>query len=399
MEAYVADWLNLLLRWLHMITGIAWIGASFYFIWLDNHLEAPKSRDDETKGVGGELWSVHGGGFYHAQKYRVAPPALPETLHWFKWEAYTTWLSGMFLLVLVYWYGAGVYLIDPSVRELSPTAAVAIAAAFLVAGWLVYDLLCKSPLGQHEALFAAVLLLLSALLAWGLCQLFGGRGAYVHFGAVLGTIMVANVFFVIIPGQRKMVDAAERGESPDPGPGIRAKQRSVHNTYFTLPVLFTMTSNHFAMTYSHEYNWLILIAISLAGALIRVYFVARHKGRASPLPIAIAAALILIIAVALLPRSSATTASGFADFETVRSIVHARCTSCHAAAPTHPGFQAAPAGVMLESDRQIVDEAFRIHQQTVVTRVMPIGNLTGITEDERETIDRWFLEGAPGGGR
>jgi uncharacterized membrane protein len=324
---------------------------------------------------------------------------LPETLHWFKWEAYTTWLSGMFLLVLVYWYGAGVYLIDPSVRELSPTAAVAIAAAFLVAGWLVYDLLCKSPLGQHEALFAAVLLLLSALLAWGLCQLFGGRGAYVHFGAVLGTIMVANVFFVIIPGQRKMVDAAERGESPDPGPGIRAKQRSVHNTYFTLPVLFTMTSNHFAMTYSHEYNWLILIAISLAGALIRVYFVARHKGRASPLPIAIAAALILIIAVALLPRSSATTASGFADFETVRSIVHARCTSCHAAAPTHPGFQAAPAGVMLESDRQIVDEAFRIHQQTVVTRVMPIGNLTGITEDERETIDRWFLEGAPGGGR
>jgi uncharacterized membrane protein len=399
MEAYVADWLNLLVRWLHMITGIAWIGASFYFIWLDNHLEAPKSRHDEEKGVGGELWSVHGGGFYHAQKYRVAPPALPETLHWFKWEAYTTWLSGMFLLVLVYWYGAGVYLIDPSVRELSPTAAVAIAAAFLVAGWIIYDLLCKSPLGQHETLFAAVLLLLSALLAWGLCQLFGGRGAYVHFGAVLGTIMVANVFFVIIPGQRKMVDAAERGESPDPAPGIRAKQRSVHNTYFTLPVLFTMTSNHFAMTYSHEYNWLILIAISLAGALIRVYFVARHKGRASPLPIAIAAVLLLAVAVALLPRSSATAASGIADFETVRSIVHARCTSCHAAAPTHPGFLAAPAGVMLESDRQIVDEAFRIHQQTVVTRVMPIGNLTGITEDERETIDRWYLDGAPGGGR
>jgi uncharacterized membrane protein len=398
MEAYVSDWLNLLVRWLHTITGIAWIGASFYFIWLDDHLEPPKSEQDDAKGVGGELWSVHGGGFYHAQKYRVGPPVLPETLHWFKWEAYTTWLSGMFLLVLVYWYGAGVYLIDPAVLALSPRAAVAIAVAFLVAGWILYDLLCKSPLGQREMPFAAVLLALSALLAWGLCQLFGGRGAYLHFGAVLGTIMVANVFFIIIPGQRKMVAAAERGEAPDPGPGIRAKQRSVHNTYFTLPVLFTMTSNHFAMTYSHAYNWLILIAISLAGALIRVYFVARHKGRASPLPIVISVVLLLAIAIAIMPRSSATATTGAADFDTVRSIVHARCTTCHAAMPTHPGFQAAPAGVFLESDRQIVDEALRIHQQTVVTRVMPIGNLTGITEDERAVIDRWYLGGAAGVG-
>ena len=287
MEAYILDWLNLLVRWVHAITGIAWIGASFYFIWLDNHLLSPKDSDDDAKGVGGEVWSVHGGGFYHAQKYKVAPAELPSPLHWFKWEAYSTWISGMFLLVLVYWYSADVYLVDPSVRELSAGAAVGIAAAFIAGGWFVYDLLCKSPLANNEKLFSGVLLLLVAALAWGLCQLFGGRGAYIHFGVVLGTIMVANVFCVIIPGQRQMVEAAARGEAPDPAPGIRAKQRSVHNTYFTLPVLFTMTSNHFAMTYGHEYNWLILVGISLAGALIRVYFVARHKGNASLVPMVV----------------------------------------------------------------------------------------------------------------
>ncbi len=393
MEAYLTDWLNLLARWLHMITGIAWIGSSFYFIWLDDHLEPPTSDADKNKGVGGELWSVHGGGFYHAQKYRLAPQVLPETLHWFKWEAYTTWLSGMFLLMLVYWYGAEVYLIDPSVAALSPLAAVAIALTIIVAGWIVYDLLCKSALGRNDALFAGVLLVLSTMLAWGLCQVFGGRGAYIHFGAVLGTIMVANVFFVIIPGQRQMVAAAERGESPDPLPGIRAKQRSVHNTYFTLPVLFTMTSNHFAMTYSHDFNWVILIAISLAGALIRVYFVARHKGRASLLPIVISLLLLLAVAVALAPQSSTASATGAADFDAVRSVVQQRCTACHAAAPTYPGFQAAPGGVLLETDQQIVAEALRIHQQTVVTRVMPIGNLTGITEEERSLIDQWYLAG------
>ena len=399
MEAYLADWLNLLVRWLHMITGIAWIGSSFYFVWLDNHLEPPTSGADRDRGVGGELWSVHGGGFYHAQKYKVAPPALPETLHWFKWEAYTTWMSGMFLVVLVYWYGASVYLIDPSVAALTPQVAVAIAAAFIIIGWVVYDLLCKSPLGQRDGLFAGVLLVLSAALAWGLCQLFGGRGAFIHFGVVLGTIMAANVFFVIIPGQKKMVVAAERGESPDPSHGIRAKQRSVHNTYFTLPVLFTMTSNHFAMTYSHAYNWAILIAISLAGALIRVYFVARHKGNASLAPVIAAIILLLGVAAAIAPRSSAATSGGVASFAAVRSIVHQRCTNCHSAAPTYPGFQAPPGGVLLETDRQIIAEALRIHQQTVVTRVMPIGNLTEMTDEERALIDQWYLAGGQGNGQ
>ena len=393
MEAYLADWLNLPVRWLHMIAGIAWIGASFYFVWLDNHLQPPKTQSDSDKGVGGELWSVHGGGFYHAQKYRVAPPALPETLHWFKWEAYTTWLSGMLLLALVYWVGAEVYLIDPSVADLTPLSATGISLAFIVAGWFVYDGLCRSPLVSNGTLFAAILLLLSALLAWGLCQVFGGRGAYIHFGAVLGTIMAANVFFVIIPGQRQMVAAAERGEAPDPLPGIRGKQRSVHNTYFTLPVLFTMISNHFAMTYGHEYNWAILVAISLAGALIRVYFVARHSGRASPLPLAAAALLLSIVAAAIAPRGSAAGA-GSADFDAVRRIVHERCTSCHAVSPVHAAFQAAPAGVILETDSQIAAEAARIHHQTVVTRVMPIGNLTNISEEERALIDRWYQAGA-----
>jgi len=390
MEAYLLDWLNILGRWLHFVTGVAWIGSSFYFIWLDNHLTAPKNAADDERGVGGELWSVHGGGFYHAQKYRGAPAQLPETLHWFKWEAYTTWLSGMFLLILVYWYGAEIYLIDPSVAALSPGTAIAIAAAFIAGGWLVYDLLCKSPLGKNDNVLALLLLVLVALLAWGLCQLFGGRGAYIHFGAVLGTIMVANVFFVIIPGQKQMVAAAERGEAPDPAPGIRGKQRSVHNTYFTLPVLFVMTSNHFAMTYAHEWNWLILVAISVAGALIRIWFVARHKGKASPLPAVLAIIILLAVAAAIAPRNAEGRSAGVAELSDVRVVIEHRCTTCHAAQPSYPGFPAAPAGVLLENDAQIVAEAQRIYQQTVVTRVMPIGNLTGITEEERGIIDSWY---------
>jgi len=389
MEAYLVDWLNLLARWVHFITGVAWIGASFYFIWLDNHLETPRLAEDVDKGVGGEVWSVHGGGFYHAQKYKVAPQVIPETLHWFKWEAYSTWLSGMFLLVLVYWYGAQVYLIDSSVADLTPLAAVGFAAASIAGGWIVYDLLCRTKLGENERLFAAVLFGLVAVLAWGLCQLFSGRGAYIHFGAVLGTIMVANVFFVIIPGQRRMVDAAKRGEVPDPRDGIRAKQRSVHNTYFTLPVLFVMTSNHYAMTYSHEYNWAILIAISLAGALIRIYFVARHSGKASLIPLVIAGLLLAGVAALIAPRASAASGEAVA-FDDVRAVVAHRCMTCHSAVPTHPAFPAAPGGVILDTDAQIVAEAQRIHQQTVITRVMPIGNLTNISEEERDIIDRWY---------
>ncbi len=389
MEAWLHEWLSLLFRWAHLVTGIAWIGASFYFVWLDNHLHAPRSPADAERGVGGEVWSVHGGGFYHARKYRVAPPALPETLHWFKWEAYSTWISGMFLLALVYWYGASVYLIDPQVAELSEPAAVAIGAGVLVLGWFVYDALCRSPLGNSDTALGAALFVLVALLAWGLCQLFSGRGAYIHYGATLGTIMVANVFFVIIPGQKRMVRAAERGEVPDPADGLRGKQRSVHNTYFTLPVLFVMISNHFAMTYGHAWNWLVLIAISAVGALVRVWFVARHRGRAPAWPLVAAALLLVATVAALAPRSAATTAAPVSLAE-VRPVIEARCTVCHAAAPEHPAFPAAPAGVMLETDAQILAERERIHQQTVVTRAMPIGNLTAISDAERALIDAWY---------
>lgn len=389
MEAYFVEWLNILVRWLHFITGIAWIGSSFYFVWLDNHLEPPGQSSDEARGVGGELWSVHGGGFYHAQKYRVAPQQLPANLHWFKWEAYTTWLSGMLLLALVYWYGAEVYLIDQEVASLSAPMATGIAILLIAGSWFAYDLLCRSAIGRHTALLSAVLFLLLVILAWGLCEIYSGRGAYIHFGAALGTIMVANVFFVIIPGQRRMVAAAGRGDAPDPADGVKAKQRSVHNTYFTLPVLFVMTSNHYAVTYNHEFNWLILVAISLAGALIRVYFVARHKGRASPWPIIVASVILALTAAAIAPRSKAA-ATTVATLDSIRPIIRDRCTSCHSAAPTHIAFPAAPSGVVLDTDAQIVAEAARIHQQTVTIQAMPIGNLTQMSDEERALIDAWY---------
>lgn len=392
MEAYALDWLNALVRWAHLVTGIAWIGSSFYFIWFDNHLEAPQRAEDRERGVGGEIWSVHGGGFYHAQKYRVAPEALPRALHWFKWEAYWTWLTGMVLLVLIYWYGAEIYLVDPNVAQVSPPVAVAMAAAFIVGGWLVYDLLCMTRLGRNEAAFGVVLVVLVSVMAWALCQLFSGRAAYIHFGVVLGTIMVANVFFVIIPAQRVMVAAAARGEIPDAAPGIRAKQRSVHNTYFTLPVLFAMTSNHFAVTYGHRYNWAILIGISLAGALIRIYFVARHKGRASLVPVVIALILLGGIAVLVAPPRASAAFGQTVQFSEVRTIVRDRCTTCHSSAPSFAAFPAPPGGVALDTDAQIIAEAQRIHQQTVVTRVMPIGNLTEMTEEERWLLAHWYVD-------
>jgi uncharacterized membrane protein len=398
MEAYIVDWLNLIGRWVHLITGIAWIGASFYFVWLDNHLLPPRDGKDAERGIGGEVWAVHGGGFYHAQKFKLTPPTLPEPLHWFKWEAYWTWMSGVFLLALIYWYGAEIYLIDPAVAELSKPVAVAIGVVTLVGGWLLYDYLCKSPLGRDDRKLGGMVFVLVALAAFVLCQVFSGRGAYIHFGAMLGTIMVANVFFVIMPGQRELVASCREGRDPDPTPGLNAKQRSVHNTYFTLPVLFVMISNHYAATYGHAYNWLILIAVSLAGALIRVWFVQRHFGKATPLPIGTAAAILLAVAVAIAPRPVEMAAAGSrsaADvFVEVRGIIAERCTGCHAAVPTQPGFSAPPKGVVFDSAADIVAQALPIHQQTVVSKAMPIANLTRMTDAERAVVDQWFQAGA-----
>lgn len=404
MEGYILEWLNLLGRWVHLVTGIAWIGASFYFVWLDNSLETPKAAEDVERGVGGEVWSVHGGGFYHAQKYKVAPPELPPTLHWFKWEAYTTWITGMFLTALIYWYQAEIYLIDPSVMELSKPVAVLLGILTIILGWLAYDRLCKSSLGEVESRLSLAMLVFVSLVAWLLCQIFSGRGAYLHYGAMLGTIMVANVFFVIMPGQRDLVAAKKEGRAPDPIHGIRAKQRSVHNTFFTLPVLFVMISNHYAMTWGHEYNWLILIALSVAGALIRVFFVQRHHGKASPVPLIVAFVLIGVIAALVAPRPTVTADGSGATggesvdmaelFAGVQTAMHERCVSCHAAAPTQPGFSAAPKGIVLESAEDITRQAQSIHQQVVVTNAMPIGNLTQMTDSERAIVDQWFKAGA-----
>src|SRR5258706_6766545 len=276
------DWLNLLARSVHVVTGIAWIGASFYFIWLDNHLNAPAEAAAAERGVGGELWAVHGGGFYHAQKYHAAPPTLPATLHWFKWEAYSTLLSGLFLLAVVYYAHAELTMVDRSVADLSPQAADAVGIAWIVAGWLVYDALCRSPLGRNDRALAPVLALVCGGAAYGLCHPLPGRAAFLHFGSMLGTLMVLNVFFVIIPGQRALVQAASEGRPVDPAFGARGKQRSVHNTYFTLPAVLTMLSNHYAWIYGAEWNWVWLVAISAAGAPPRALLVARHFRPPSP---------------------------------------------------------------------------------------------------------------------
>ncbi len=378
-----------------MITGIAWIGASFYFIWLDNSLEEPKAKSDSDKGVGGELWSVHGGGMYHAQKYRVLPEKMPEHLHWFKWEAYTTWLTGMFMMALMYWYSAEIYTIDPGVAALSKPVAIIIGLAVIGVGWLGYNWLCESRFGKSENLMALILLVVLTLLAYLLCQVFSGRGAYMHYGAMLGTIMVGNVFFVIIPGQKDLIQAKKEGRDPNPVHGIRGKQRSVHNTYFTLPVLFVMISNHYAMTFGHQYNWLILIGITLIGALIRIYFVARHKGKASLMPIFTAVIILLGLIVLMAPRQSTLADSASLPPVTtaaVHKIVQQRCSTCHALQPTQPGFQVAPKAIVFETTEDVTSQADVIHQQTVVTRAMPPGNLTAITDEERASIDVWFRQ-------
>ena len=395
MEAYIVDWLNLLVRWLHLIAGIAWIGASFYFVMLDNSLTPPKKPEDSKRGVFGELWAVHGGGFYNSQKYLTGPRGEPlsENLHWSKWEAYTTWLSGMGLLALIYWYGASSYLIDRSVIALSPVTAVAVSIAFIAGGWLIYDFACRVLAGR-ENILAVVMLALVMAAAWGLFHVFGARAAFVHVGAMIGTMMVANVFFHIIPGQKAMVADIRAGREPDPTPGVIGKQRSVHNTYFTLPVLFTMISNHYPMTYSHPYGWLVLGAIMLAGVLIRQFFVLRHKGRTLWLLPSIAIVLLLGLAIVLAPAPPKPLAKAEgASFAQVKAVLDARCLACHAAQPTQPGFAQPPKGVVLETPEQIEQNAAKI-AETVANRYMPIGNLTQMTDEERAVVAAWFAQGA-----
>ena len=394
MSGYLLDWGSLLVRWLHIVTGIAWIGSSFYFVWLDNHL-LPPERPDGDPGVAGELWAVHGGGFYRARKYQVAPEKLPRTLHWFYWEAYSTWLSGIGLLSLLYFFQADAYLIDPAVRMLSQGAAVAIAIGILAGSWLLYDGLCRSRLGRSNVKLAVAVAVLACVLAWGVCELFSGRGAFIMFGAAIGTIMVANVFFVIIPGQRELVRARQEGREVDPEPGLRGKQRSVHNTYFTLPVLFVMISNHYAMTYGGRENWLVLIAMSFSGVCIRAWFVARHKpegrqGITSQLPLIMGLLGLVIVIIGLYPDDPALLAGGPPLTSTqAEAILDQRCVPCHSHTPTQPGFNAPPNGIVLNSPAQVQAHLADVRKQLAL-RTMPLGNITRMTDQERVRLLQWL---------
>jgi uncharacterized membrane protein len=393
--AYGLEWLNLLIRWLHLIVGIAWIGASFYFVWLDNTIRPPAPGSElARKGVSGELWAIHGGGFYHPQKYLVAPKELPQELHWFKWEAYSTWLSGFALLLVVYHFNASSMMIDKSVADLAPWQAIGVGLGTLVVGWTVYDLLCRSPLGQRDLLFGAIVFLLIVAAAFALSRMLSGRAAYIHVGAMIGTIMVANVLMVIIPGQKKMVAAMREGRTPDPVYGKRGKQRSVHNNYFTLPVLFIMISNHYAMTYNHAWNWLVLAAIMAAGVLIRHFFNLKHRGRIAWGYPAAGIAILLAAAIAIAPRPAAQPSGTQPAFAQVQAIIKQRCISCHSDRPTQPGFATAPAGVMLHTPELIRSNGARIYAQAVQLKSMPLGNLTNMTDEERALIGAWYEAGA-----
>ena len=390
MSAYIIDWLNLLLRFGHLVTGIAWIGASFYFIWLDNSLEEP-SEDNLKKGIGGQLSSVHAGGFYEVGKYKLAPPSMPQRLHWFKWEAYSTWITGFLLLTLMFYVGADAYLIDPAKADLSAWQAIAISLGVLIGGWIIYDLLCKSPLAKNGWILASILLTLIAFTAWGLGELFSDRAAYIHIGAFIGTCMAANVFFVIMPGQRAMVRAVEAGHAPDPKFATASKLRSVHNNYLTLPVLFLMISNHYPMTYGHPYAWAVLLAMILIGAWTRHFFNLKHKGIIKPQILVMSALATLLLAWVIAPKPVAVpvNAAGVTDQQAL-AIVQMRCASCHSETPTDEMFTVAPSGVFLETQIQIKQWAPRILARSVNSHDMPFMNKTGMTQEERNILGQWI---------
>jgi len=427
-EAHLIEWLNLGVRWIHMIVGIAWIGASFYFVWLENNLNRANPRD----GLSGDLWAIHGGGIYHLEKYKLAPPTMPDNLHWFKWEAYWTWMSGVVLLCVVFYSNPTLYLLAPG-SGLSGPQGVAIGIGSLIAGWFIYDFLCDSPLGKRPGLLGLVLFVLVIAACFGFTQVFSGRGAYLHTGAVIGTIMVGNVFRIIMPAQRALVAAIAENRTPDPALPAKGLLRSRHNNYFTLPVLFIMISNHFPSTYGSQYNWLILAGIAVVAVLVRHYFNTRHTGgnfawalpagalgmiclayvtgptpinrgpdvaqvQYQPLPATAVggktAAERAAEPVKPAPEAAPAVAAG-ADFEKVHVVIQERCSVCHSAKPTSPLFSTAPAGVMFDTAEQIQSQAARIQAQAVASQIMPLGNITQMTQEERDMIGKWIAQGAP----
>ena len=397
MEAHLFEWFNLALRWVHVIVGIAWIGASFYFVWLENNLD----RQVKNQDIAGELWAIHGGGIYHLQKYNLAPATMPEHLHWFKWEAYSSWITGVLLLSTVYYLNAATYLLLPG-SSISPILGVAIGLGSLLMGWWVYDLLCKSPLKHQPLLLGVVLMLFLVGLSWGFSQFMTGRAAYLHVGAVIGTMMVGNVFFIIMPAQRNLVGAIEAGTEPDPALPKNGLLRSRHNNYLTLPVIFIMVSGHFPSTYGHEWNWAILLGLSIISVAVRHYFNTRHNSQRFvwALPAAVLALLVMAYVTAPGYPSARTSSASSAAAETsvsalqAQAIVAKHCVSCHSAKPSHVAFSAAPGGVMFDSIEAIKRYKDQIYLQTVANHIMPLGNSTGMTQDERDQLGRWIADGA-----
>ncbi|OOG88984.1 MULTISPECIES: urate hydroxylase PuuD [Pseudomonas] len=430
MEAHMLEWLNLSVRWVHMITGVAWIGASFYFVWLENNL----NRVNPKSGLAGDLWAIHGGGIYHLEKYKLAPPSMPDNLHWFKWEAYFTWMSGIALLCVVFYWNPTVYLLAPG-SSLSGPEGVALGLGSLLVGWFVYSFLCDSALGKRPALLGVILFVLLIAAAYGFSKVFSGRGAYLHVGAVIGTIMVGNVFRIIMPAQRALVAAIAENRTPDPALPAKGLLRSRHNNYFTLPVLFIMISNHFPSTYGSQYNWLILAGIAVAAVLVRHYFNTRHDSNRFAWTLPVGALAMICLAYVTGPKPMPTTpevakAAGVIEyqplpetavgggakpapapaaptaaptqaanaqgpsFEKVHSVIQERCSVCHSAKPTSPLFSAAPGGVMFDTPQQIQQQAARIQAQAVTSQIMPLGNITQMTQQERDLIGAWINQGA-----
>lgn len=425
------EWLNLSVRWVHMITGVAWIGASFYFVWLENNL----NRVNPKSGLAGDLWAIHGGGIYHLEKYKLAPPTMPDNLHWFKWEAYFTWMSGIALLCVVFYWNPTLYLLAPG-SSLSGPEGVLLGLGSLLAGWFIYSFLCDSALGKRPALLGLILFVLLIAAAYGFSKVFSGRGAYLHVGAVIGTIMVGNVFRIIMPAQRALVAAIAENRTPDPALPAKGLLRSRHNNYFTLPVLFIMISNHFPSTYGSQYNWLILAGIAVAAVLVRHYFNTRHNSQKYAWTLPVGALAMICLAYVTGPKPVATApevakapaaieyqplpetalggglkpaapaapaepaaapaapAQATIDFDKVHGVIQERCAVCHSAKPTSPLFSTAPAGVMFDTPAQIQQQAARIQAQAVASQIMPLGNITQMTQQERDLIGTWINQGA-----
>ena len=396
MEAYLSEWLALMVRWFHVIAGVAWIGASFYFVWLDNHLREPPDWKKQ-EGIKGDLWAIHGGGIYEVAKYQLAPKTMPRELHWFKWEAYSTLLSGLALLFVVYYLGSPGYLIDPAKADISTGAGIAIGLGTLIGVMVIYESLIRSPLAGNGKAFGLVLFATLLAVDWGLFQVFSGRGAYIHVGAVIGTIMVANVFLGIVPSQRALVNALNEGKEPDQRVARLAelaKLRSTHNNYLTLPIIFIMISNHYPMLYGHEYGWAILAAIGFITAFARHYFNRKHRDIHKPSILVAAAVMagVLIWVVAPAPAEPMAAGTEAVSDDTVTTIVETHCATCHAETPTQPGFQSAPAGIKLDDLSLLAAHKAKVLQAAVSSQYMPLGNMTGMTEEERELLGRWLSE-------